>query len=272
MPKACALKSCLVLLLLLLAGAASAQDSQDRGEELRQAASAGDVAKVKALLDQGVDVNAANQYGGTALTFAARRGNAEMVKLLLERGADPNRKDNFYGFPPLLAALRTGETEVAKLLLAKTAEVDFQTLSVAASRGNGEVVKAILDKGRFTPEQLAEALVVARHEGKDEAAKALEAAGAKPPPPATFQVDEETLKSYVGEYEAEDGYALSVRLKDGKLVAIEEWDALDLGALDRATFRVQQYPALKVIFNTENGKVTSLTLDEGYQRMQLRKK
>ena len=91
MPKAHAVKCCLALLLLFLAGAASAQDSQDRGEELRQAASAGDVAKVKALLDQGVDVNAANSYGGTALTFAARRGNAEMVKLLLERGADPNR-------------------------------------------------------------------------------------------------------------------------------------------------------------------------------------
>ena len=272
MPTARAVKLCLALLLPFLAGAVSAQDSQDRGEELRQAASAGDVAKVKALLDQGADVNAANQYGGTALAFAARRGNAEMVKLLLERGADPNRKDNYYGFPPLLSALRTGDAEVAKLLLAKTAEVDFQTLSLAVSRGNGEVVKAVLDKGRFTPEQLSDALAVARQEGKDEAVKALEAAGAKPPPPATFQVDEETLKSYVGEYEADDGYALSVRLKDGKLVAIEEWDGLDLGALDKATFRAEQYPTLKLIFNTENGKVTGLTLDEGYRRTQLKRR
>jgi hypothetical protein len=268
MPRACALKSCLALSLLFLARAVSAQDSPDRGEELRQAASAGDVAKVKVLLDQGVDVNAANPYGGTALTFAARRGNTEMVRLLLGRGADPNRKDNFYGFPPLLAALRTGEAEVAKLLLAKTAEVDFQTLSVAASRGNGEVVKAVLDKGRFTPEQLSDALVVARQEGKDETVKVLEAAGAKPPPPVSFQIAEDTLKSYAGDYEGDNGLVL----RDGKLTIADESEFLDLGALDKTTFRAEQYPGLKLIFSLENGKVTGLTVDESGSRTPLKRK
>lgn len=268
MSKARALKACLVLSLLLSGNV----HAQDRGEELREAASAGDVAKVKTLLDQGADVNAANPYGGTALTFAARRGNAEVVKLLLERGADPNRKDNFYGFPPLLSALRKGDTEVARLLLAKMTEVDLQALIVAVSGGNGEMVKAVLDKGRFTPEQLAEVLVVARQEGKDEAVKALEAAGAKPPLPASFQVDEATLKSYAGDYEAEDGYSLTIRLKDGKLIATDADAAFDLGPLDKATFRAEQYPLVKLIFNVEGGKVTSLTMDEAGRPIRLERK
>lgn len=67
MLKSCAVKSCLALLLLLTPGAASAQDP---GEDLRRAASAGEVAKVRELLDKGVDPNAANRYGATALAFA----------------------------------------------------------------------------------------------------------------------------------------------------------------------------------------------------------
>ena len=191
----------------------------------------------------------------------------------MERGADPNRKDNYYGFPPVLPALRQGYVEVAKLLLAKMTEVDLQVLTVAASGGNGELVKAVLDKGRFTPEQLSEVLSVARQDGKDEAVKALEAAGAKPPPPASFQVDEETLKSYVGEYEGDDGYVITVLLKDGKLTAVDESESLDLGTLDQTTFRAEPYPLLKLIFNTENGKITGLTLDDDAgNRMQLKRK
>jgi hypothetical protein len=260
MLKARAGKLCLALFLLLLAGAASAQDP---GEELRRAASEGDVARVKELLDKGADVNAANQYGGTALAFATRRGNVEMVKLLLERGADPNRRDTFYGAAPLGLALRKGQAEIAKLLLAKTEAVDFAMLRAAITGGNGELVKAVLEKGKLTPEQLTNALVMAQREGKGEAVKALEAAGAKPPPPANFKVDEETLKSYTGEYEAADGFVLKISLENGKLVAVEEEAASDLGALDRTTFRVEQFPSVKLVFQVENGKVTGLTLDEG---------
>jgi Ankyrin repeats (3 copies)/Domain of unknown function (DUF3471) len=260
MPKACAVTLCLALLLLLLPGAASAQDP---GDELRRAASTGDAAMVKELLDKGVDVNAANQYGGTALTFASRRGHVEVIKLLLERGADPNRKDTFYGCTPIVFALRKGHFEIAQLLLAKTGETDLQMLMAATSAGNGEVVKAVLDKGTFTPEQLTNALLMAQQEGKSDAVKALEAAGAKPPPPANFKVDEETLKSYAGDYEGADGFVLTVSLKDGKLAAAEGDELVDLGALDRTTFRIEQFPTVKLIFHTEDGKVTGLTMDEG---------
>ena len=118
--------SWILLLGLLLAGPVLAQD---RKEELWAAASAGDVAKLKAMLDAGVDPNLANHYGGTALIFAARRGHLEAVKLLLERGANPNARDTFYGgdvMTPLNVALRMQHLDVAGLLIDKGAEGENQ--------------------------------------------------------------------------------------------------------------------------------------------------
>jgi hypothetical protein len=260
MLKSCAARSCLALLLLLTPGAASAQDP---GDELRRAASAGEVARVRELLDKGVDVNSANQYGATALAFASRRGHLEVVKLLLERGADPLRRDNFNGLTPLLFALRQGHAEIARIFLAKTGKVDFQMLRAAVFGGKGELVKAVLDKGEFTPGQLTDILVMAQQDGKDEAVKALEAAGAKPPPPASFEVDEETLRSYTGDYEAADGFVIRVSFRDGELTATAWEEIVDLVALDKTTFRAEQIPSLKLTFKMENGKIAGLTLDEG---------
>jgi Ankyrin repeats (many copies) len=270
MLKSSAIRSCLALIQLLLPGAASAQDP---GDELRRAASAGEVAKVRELLDKGVDVDAVNQYGATALSFASRRGHVEVIKLLLERGADPLRRDNFNGLTPLLFALRQGHTEIARIFLAKTGKVDFQMLRAAVFGGNGELVKAVLGKGEFTPGQLTDLLVMAQQEGKEKAVKALEAAGVKPPPPASFEVDEETLRSYAGTYESADGFAIAVSLRDGALTATAEEEIVDLVALDITTFRAEQIPSLKLIFKAENGKIIGLMLDEGDGNpMQLEKK
>ncbi|HYO13926.1 MAG TPA: ankyrin repeat domain-containing protein [Thermoanaerobaculia bacterium] len=274
MLKARAVQSCLILLLLLITGAATAQDS---GDELRRAASAGDLAKVKELLDKGVDANAANQYGGTALAFACDKGHTEVVKLLLERGANPNVKDTFYNLTPIGWAAEKGHVDIIRLLLAKGAQGDDQTLVMGLFGGRPEILKALLEKGKFTPEQLSNALAMTQQldENKEEMAKLLEAAGAKPPAPANFQVDAETLKSYEGTYEAEGGGpTVGVALKDGKLIAtFGGSETLTLGAVDKVTFRPEQFPAVKMIFQVQDGKVTGLVLDQGGPRtMSLKKK
>src|SRR4051794_40034735 len=64
-------------------------------QPLIDAAVAGDVTKVRALLDQGANVNSVTngRFPWTPLMHAAFRGRTGAVRLLLARGADPNRID-----------------------------------------------------------------------------------------------------------------------------------------------------------------------------------
>ena len=66
----------------------------------------GNVQRVRALLDQGADVNVRNYKGQTALHCAAKAGFDQIVALLLDRGAEVNAKDD-KGVTPLATALRS---------------------------------------------------------------------------------------------------------------------------------------------------------------------
>lgn len=56
-------------------------------EALWRAASRGDTAAAKTLLEAGVDVNSVAEDGGAALSCAVQHGHADIVRLLIERGA-----------------------------------------------------------------------------------------------------------------------------------------------------------------------------------------
>src|SRR6476660_3026411 len=57
------------------------------------AAKASDVAAVNGFVAAGIDLNAKDADGATALISAAARGDAKIVDALLQAGADVNRKD-----------------------------------------------------------------------------------------------------------------------------------------------------------------------------------
>ena len=68
-----------VLALIALASACAVPAVNDH-EKLFAALRAGDVAAVRQLLDDGVDVNSKNEFGLTALAYAASAGQVDLVK------------------------------------------------------------------------------------------------------------------------------------------------------------------------------------------------
>ena len=250
----------LLLLSLLLSSAALAQAPSDR---LFDAARKGDAAAVKALLDGGLDVNTKFRYGATALSYASDKGHLEVVKLLLERKADVNVKDTFYGATPIIWAAQKGHAKIVEALLAAGAEGRDDALQIAASEGQLELVKVVLAAGGLKAEALSGALSAATRGKHAEIAELLKQAGAVPPPAADFQVDAETLKTYIGTYKPAAGSDFTVTLKDGKLVAGPASQQLTLGAFDKTRFRPLDIDNVTLTFNVENNVVTGFTLKQG---------
>ncbi len=92
---------------------------------LCQAADTGNIARVKALLAQGADVNAAQQNGWTALMLAANNGHASVAALLLGHGADARRRSILYNdVDALMLAAQTGSVPICRLLLAHGVNVN----------------------------------------------------------------------------------------------------------------------------------------------------
>lgn len=72
---------------------------------------------IRVLLQEGVEPNAKDRFGRTALFWAAEEGHDAVIKLLLDTGkADPDSRD-VYGQSPLLCAVSERREAVVKLLL-----------------------------------------------------------------------------------------------------------------------------------------------------------
>ncbi|XP_048582912.1 ankyrin repeat-containing protein DDB_G0279043-like [Nematostella vectensis] len=85
-------------------------------EQLCAAAYMGDKETAIKLLDKGVDINCADEYGKTPLHHATTGKRIEFVEFLLSRGAELTKQDQ-RGDTPLHAAVRTGDEAIVKTLV-----------------------------------------------------------------------------------------------------------------------------------------------------------
>ena len=88
---------------------------------LMKAAWEGDTGQAQALIHNGVDVNARDAFGRTALIIAASQGHTYIVQVLLEQGADTDIRDSV-GTTALIAAEARGYSRIASLL--RTSSID----------------------------------------------------------------------------------------------------------------------------------------------------
>lgn len=248
------------LLPLQTATQTSSNPKQELNDQLFEAVRKGDLAAATAALDHGADVNAKFRYGTTALFKAAERGNAPIAKLLLDRGADVKVKDTFYGATAMSWALDNKHVDVVKLILAKDTSDAEDVLMTGVNQTNADLVKLALDTGKATAPVLTAALALSSLDEKNAAiTDMLKKAGAQPP----LQVDAATLQTYVGKYKGDPGPEATITVKDGKLMANFGRDSFPLMALDQTTFRPITFGGMTLGFNSEAGKVTSISLKQG---------
>lgn len=120
--------------------------------ELAKAATRGDLARVKALIDEGANVNVTDALGRTPLHMTAFYGRPKTAAHLIASGANVNAKDRV-GMTPLHAAVLAGGQQEVELLLDKKAdikvpsEIGLTPLHLAAATGQPQLAALLLQHG-----------------------------------------------------------------------------------------------------------------------------
>src|SRR5437867_370835 len=111
-----------------------------------------DLESADLLLRAGADVNAGNDLGATPLWAASQNGSEAMVRRLLAAGANPNAA-LLLGETPVMVAARSGAPAVVELLAARGASLNARgargqtALMWAVAQRHPEVVKVLLAHG-----------------------------------------------------------------------------------------------------------------------------
>lgn len=159
---------------------------------LVRAIEAGSLDKVKALIAQGADVNAADMIGRTPFHAAAFFNRDDVAALLVANSAKVNAPD-IYGLTPLHAAVLSGSKSVAALLISKGADVNavntagLTPLHLAAAVGQHPLASLLLQHGadiNAKDEDGHGALYFATVNKHQDTVDLLKKAGAKPEAPA----------------------------------------------------------------------------------------
>ena len=111
-----------------------------------------DIDTAKLLVKAGANVRLADRYGVTPIFLACANGNAAMIQLLLDSGADPNTVDPA-GETALMTAAKVGDVASVRVLADAGAKIDtrdpaFQqtALMMAVRENRTEVVRFLVER------------------------------------------------------------------------------------------------------------------------------
>jgi hypothetical protein len=178
------MKRLLAGLLFGLATLACAAGLPDRITFLN-ALERGDMAQARAWLDEGLPPDFSGAQIGNGLMIGAWEGNIALMALFLSRGVDVNAV-NALGETALLHASWKGHLEAVRWLVAQGAQINpsgkaWSALHYAAFAGHGQVLEYLLQQGASPDARSPNGstpLMMAAREGRDKIATALLAAGA----------------------------------------------------------------------------------------------
>ena len=124
----------------------------DEGTQLINAVMRNDIDAIKALQDEGVDINTPAIGDGTALMIAVKTDKAIMVEALLALGADVDQSSEGDGNPLIVAAMGNN-AKLAELLLDKGADINAivpkdETALINATRSAYlDMTQLLIDRG-----------------------------------------------------------------------------------------------------------------------------
>jgi ankyrin repeat protein len=138
------------------------------------------------LMRQGFDPNTIDPNGVQSLYYALREGSLKSAELLLASPKTKVDERTPADETPLMMASLRGQTEIARKLIARGADVNktgWTPLHYAATSGHVDIIKLLLDESAYIDAESPNGttpLMMAAHYGTREAARFLLQAGADP--------------------------------------------------------------------------------------------
>jgi len=122
-------------------------------EQFRQLALDGNLPRMVLAIERGIDVNAVDTEGRSALMLACFNGHTRVIRTLLDQSADPRLRDT-EGRSALMYAATIDNLEVVQMLLTAGSEINatdkaegWTALMFAAGEGHLAVVSELLSAG-----------------------------------------------------------------------------------------------------------------------------